>query len=250
MRLLKQNFSHLSVVAAAFLLPACGGDSSVETAADPIVAATPASNPAPTPTPTPSPAPTPTPPAPTPTPTACISAPTPTTGYSLVFKGCSATNVAEYYDKTECVRDNATGLIWQGQTAAGTALRANNRYMTNFDSTTALQKVTGSTAVAPSNFDVFNEYNSIGFRNAVNAANLCGSGAWRLPTIDELKSILKLSELPSIDNIWFPNTLGKYYWTSSNNGINDELATNILFITGEAFDDRRTYLRLVRLVHP
>ena len=82
------------------------------------------------------PSPTPTPaPAPTPTPTACTAAAIGSTGYSLVFKGCSAANVAEYYDKTECVRDNASGLIWQGQTPAGTGLRANDQRKTNYDST-------------------------------------------------------------------------------------------------------------------
>ena len=37
------------------------------------------------------------------------------------------------YDKTECVRDYSTGLVWQGQTPKGTGLRANNHYKTNFD---------------------------------------------------------------------------------------------------------------------
>jgi hypothetical protein len=145
----------------------------------------------------------------------------------LVFKGCSAANVAEYYDKTECVRDNATGLIWQGQTPAGTGLRANDKTFTNYDSTTALQKWKGtytgplgtpgatSDFIAPTQAEVDAPTNSIGFKTAVNASNLCGSGAWRLPTKDELLGIVKTAELPTIDNAWFPNTLEGYYWTSS-----------------------------------
>lgn len=69
------------------------------------------------------------------------------TGYSLVFKACDMNNVATCYDKTECVRDNATGLIWQGQTPASTGLRANDQFKTNFDCTTALQKWSGTGAV-------------------------------------------------------------------------------------------------------
>ena len=57
--------------------------------------------------------------------------------------------------------------------------------------------------------------NSIGFKNAVNATNLCGSGAWRLPTKDELLGIVKTTEDPKIDNVWFPNAVAKFYWTSS-----------------------------------
>ena len=151
---------------------------------------------------------------------ACTAAATGSTGYSLVFKGCSAANVAEYYDKTECVRDNATGLIWQGQTPAGTGLRANDQNKTNFDSTTALQKFAivnnFDIFVAPTQAEVDASTNSIGFKNAVNAINLCGSGAWRLPTKDELLGIVKTTEANSIDNLWFPNTpLYSGYRTSS-----------------------------------
>ena len=84
----------------------------------------------------------------------CTAAPTGSTGYSQVFKGCDAANVATYYAKDECVKDNAT--------------------------------------------------------------NLCGSGAWRLPTKDELLGIVKTTEAPTIDNLWFTNTpLYSAYWTSS-----------------------------------
>ena len=174
----------------------------------------------PTPDPAPAPTPAPVPTPPTPTPTACTPEAIGSTGYSLVFKGCSATNVAEYYEKTECVRDNASGLIWQGQTAAGTGLRANDQYKTNYDSTTELQKYSGSGSVfiAPTQADIDAITNSIGFKNAVNASNLCGSSDWHIPNKDELLGLVKTSEYPKIDNLWFPNTtttLYKTYWTST-----------------------------------
>lgn len=156
----------------------------------------------------------------------CTAAPVGSTGYSLVFKGCSTANVAEYYDKTECVRDNATGLIWQGQTPAGTGLRANDQYKTNFTSTSELQKestiVNGAVVyVAPTQAEIDNVTNSVGFTNAVNATNLCGSSSWRMPSKDELLGIVKASENPRIDNAWFPNTVASgaapysFYNTSS-----------------------------------
>ena len=49
--------------------------------------------------------------APSLVPPTCTLATNASTGYSLVFKDCDASNAATYYDKTECVRDNATGLI-------------------------------------------------------------------------------------------------------------------------------------------
>ena len=210
----------------------------------------------PTPTPTPTPAPAPTP---TPTPTACTAAPTGSTGYSLVFKGCDAANIATYYAKDECVRDNATGLIWQGQTAAGTGLRANDQYKTNYDSTTELQKYsgTGSVYIAPTQAEVDASTNSIGFKTAVNATNLCGSGAWRLPTKDELLGIVKTSEAPTIDNAWFPNTpLYSAYWTSSPYAGYAYYAWGVNFYYGVAYVGYRDggyglnygYYLLVRLV--
>ena len=182
-------------------------------------------------------------PAPTPPPTPCTAAPIGSTGYSLVFKGCDANNVATYYDKTECVRDNATGLIWQGQTPAGTGLRANDQYKTNFDSTTELQKWNGDTPPtyrAPTQAEVDAITNSIGFKNAVNASNLCGSAAWRLPTVDELLGIVKTSEYPRIDNAWFPNTPHSgWYWSASPDAGNTKLAWGVNFYSGYANLDNR-----------
>jgi hypothetical protein len=143
-----------------------------------------------------------------------------------VFKGCNAANVAEYYDKTECVRDNATGLIWQGQTPAGTGLRGNDQEKTNYDSTQALQKRidyvagVGGIDVAPTQAEIDAITNTVGFKNAVNATNLCGSSAWRLPTEVELNGIVKgpinSHSAASIDSEWFPNTpVYSNYWTSS-----------------------------------
>lgn len=118
-----------------------------------------------------------------------------------------------FFDKTECVRDKTTGLIWQGQTPAGTGLRANNQYKTNFTSTTALQKngdfdfVNGVfTVVAPTQAEVETVANSVGFTNAINASNLCGSTAWRMPTKDELLTIFKPNTYPAFDAVWFANT--------------------------------------------
>ena len=162
-------------------------------------------------------------------PTACTAAAIGSTGYSLVFKGCSAANVAEYYDKTECVRDNASGLIWQGQTPAGTGLRANDQYKTNYDSTTALQKFT----VAPTQSDIDTATNSIGFKNAINVSNLCGSNSWRLPTQDELLGIVKTTEAPTIDNAWFPNVPSQSaYWTSTPDVEDDYHAMAVNFESG------------------
>jgi Protein of unknown function (DUF1566) len=156
------------------------------------------------------------------------SGPTQTTGYSLVVKTCVDDNAIAFYDKTECVRDNTTGLIWQGQTAARTGLRANDAFKSNFDSTITLQKSLGldvtTGAYNPpliygfaTQAEINASTNSIGFKKAINGSNLCGSSAWRLPTEVELLSILKPNLYPAYDQEWFPNlNLESSYWTSTS----------------------------------
>ena len=202
--------------------------------------------------------PTPTP-NPNPTPVACTAAPiNPAEPYSLVFKGCDANNVATYYDKTECVRQNSTGLIWQGQMPAGSGdLRANDQYKTNYDSTIELQKSNNGSPKAPTQAEIDASTNSIGFKNAVNLSNLCGSDAWRLPTKDELLGIVKTNAAaPMIDTDWFPNT-PQYglYWTSSPLAGVAHFAWYVNFYNGYAYGDGRDYYyygndsgNLVRLV--
>lgn len=189
--------------------------------------------------------------APAPATIACSAAPiNPAESYSLVFKGCSASNVAEYYDKTECVRQNSTNLIWQGQTPAGSGLRANDQFKSNFDSTTEAQKWNGSTYVIPTTVQVDAITNSIGFKKAVNDSNLCGSAAWRIPSKAELEGIVNASVgAPTIDLSWFPNTPnGTYYWTNTTNGsaIN---AYAVDFSVGLSALGDRDASALVRLVH-
>ncbi|HMS27100.1 MAG TPA: DUF1566 domain-containing protein [Burkholderiaceae bacterium] len=147
--------------------------------------------------------------------TTCTPAPTIASRYARVFKGCDSAGVAQYYDLTECVRDNTTGLIWQGQMPPGSGLRASDQIKTNFDSTTGNQDYNGGSPQPATSAQIADLSNSIGYRNAVNGTNLCGSNAWRLPTKEELQGLIKSTESPKIDNTWFPNTQNGRYWTTS-----------------------------------
>jgi Protein of unknown function (DUF1566)/Repeat of unknown function (DUF5648) len=137
------------------------------------------------------------------------------TRFRAVYKGCIA-GVHTFYEKTECVRDSTTGLVWQGQTAAGVGLRANNAPKTNFDSTLGKQNDNSGNPIPATTAQINASTNTIGFKNAINDSNLCGSNAWRLPTKDELVGLVKAAETPKIDNVWFPNVpTSGFYWTST-----------------------------------
>ena len=138
------------------------------------------------------------------------------------------------FDVTECVKDNITGLIWEGKTATGT--RAGSAWYTNYDNTAQAQFLSDSGYVNPTQMQIDAATNAVGYKNAVNTSALCGYTDWRLPTVDELQSLVDYSvartlgpiqsidptllpETPTIDTTWFPNTPPSEYLSSSGNSV-------------------------------
>jgi hypothetical protein len=150
------------------------------------------------------------------------------------------------YPITDCVKDNSTGLIWEGKPTSG--LRASANTYTNYDSTTAFQIWNSSTP--PTQAQINATTNSIGYVNAVNAAGLCGfTSGWRLPTLVEMQGLVIAGSAPTIDAVWFPNTQSNWYWTSSPDAGYPTYAWDVSFSVAGAFygsRDSYDYLRLVR----
>ena len=153
-----------------------------------------------------------------------------------------------------CVQDNVTGLIWEVKTADG-GLRDWAKTYTNYDSTTVLQKYNGTAFVAPTQAEIDATTNSVGFKNGVNTQGLCGYSDWRLPTADELQSIVDYSVRwpgPTIDASWFPNTM-RYsdFWSASpvlKSGFGFNGAWEVSFGDGGVGGDLRSATHFVRLV--
>ena len=119
------------------------------------------------------------------------------------------------YDKTECVQDNITGLVWEGKNPSGSSSRDVDATYTNYDSTANAQKPGN---VNPTQAEIDASSNSIGYKNSVNASSLCGYTDWRMPTRVELNTILDINQpdSPKIDITWFPYTQAYGYWTSTS----------------------------------
>ena len=156
------------------------------------------------------------------------------------------------YELTECVKDNGTGLIWEGKTDSG--VRAGSNTYTNYDRTDSLQKTFNPIYVNPTATDIAASTNSIGYATSANAGSgLCGFTDWRMPTKVELQGILNASQAtsPKIDSTWFPNTQAGKYWTSTPNTGNTYSAWYVNFSDGTINwasyrDPPDYYVRLVR----
>ena len=96
-----------------------------------------------------------------------------------------------------CVRDNLTGLIWEVKTDVGDSSNTANIHHKD-------------------NTYQWGDNNWQSLVDGSNAGNgLCGFSDWRVPTADELASILLIGSNPSIDTHYFANTVSYQYWTST-----------------------------------
>ena len=131
---------------------------------------------------------------------------------------------------TECVKDNISGLTWEGKPTDSRTRHATNKYTHRDD-------IRGR--------DVSN------YVAAVNAASLCGYTNWRLPTADELQTLVDYSvdSGPTIDGTWFPNTQQSFYWSATIYAQSSGFAWVVNFGSGGVgVDNQRdeVHVRLVR----
>lgn len=125
-----------------------------------------------------------------------------------------------------CVRDNVTGLIWETKTTSPTDLQYAEDLYTWYEPDPSKSIYPGHANLS-SNCNGYNTNDPSSFCNShayverVNASQLCGKGKWRLPTKEELISLINYgSEFhsPAIDSNYFPNLVSQAYsyWSSSS----------------------------------
>ena len=124
----------------------------------------------------------------------------------------------------DCVRDNVTGLWWEVKTA-----NAGLRDM-------GIEYTWPSASV---------------FASKVNRSGLCGFNDWRLPTRDELISIVDINTNsgPTVDMLFFSNTVSDGYWTDTSDPHQPGFARSVYFHSGgdgSSDINNSHYVRLVR----
>ena len=131
-----------------------------------------------------------------------------------------------------CSRDNATGLIWEVKTGSG--LRSQSHDYTWYSSKPATHGGSEGTPIGGT-CAVSGRCDTEKFVADVNKLGLCGAKDWRLPSIDELISIVDASRFrPAIDPGYFPHTPVTGFWSASNGAHGSNYAWYLIASSGYA----------------
>ncbi|MDZ3824099.1 MAG: DUF1566 domain-containing protein [Pseudoxanthomonas sp.] len=173
-----------------------------------------------------------------------------------------------------CVRDNATGLVWEVKTRRAPADLFDSAWTYSWYSSAVRPDGTangnnGGDAGGANRGTCLDRHDPVdnpsgnfcdtaGYVAAVNAAGLCGASDWRMPTRAELAGLLDLgSRAPAIDTHYFPNVPGDWgnpnvppniTWTGTPAAFSDS-AWSVYFEFGAALPGNgKNGARSVRLV--
>lgn len=170
-----------------------------------------------------------------------------------------------------CTRDNKTGLIWEVKTNDG-GLRDKDWAYSWYEPD---ESKNGGNAGSARSYEYKNwckgsECDTNDYTQTINDTKLCGLKNWRVPSKDELISLIYCSDKqyddatgecvntkitkPTIDSFYFPNSmptddeLDSVYWTMSLNPTNPEYAWDVSFSEGISYWATKRDSYFVRLV--
>ena len=163
-------------------------------------------------------------------------------GFSFTKLDSNGNPLAASATEWSCVQDNVTGLIWEVKTDDNSERDKDNTY--RWGGLTAIGRDSSNREG-----DYYDDWNNL--VNTANSGNgLCGFTDWRVPDIEELRSIVDYSRTnPSIDVDYFPNTHSTRYWSASPIADFSDVAWRLYFGYGDDgyyFRGDNLHVRLVR----
>ena len=147
-----------------------------------------------------------------------------------------------------CTHDNVTGRTWEVKTDDN-GLRDKDHGYSWYDTNPATNGFNPGKQDGGICFDDANrDCDTQGYTQDVNTTALCGFSDWRMPTREELRSIVDYEVgLPAIDTAFFPNT-GAFFWSASGFTGSSIFAWLLNFISGNDDLNDKDVARQIRLV--
>ena len=145
-----------------------------------------------------------------------------------------------------CVRDNYTGLVWEAKQNNASAVGHFAHTFSWFESNGGING--GNAGQVNGGNCQGSDCDTQAFVAAFNEARVCGVSDWRLPSRQELASIVPAGRSqPSLDPAFFPLGAG-WYWTATPVSANPASAWRVNFDDGSIRTEEKTNAGRIRLV--
>lgn len=157
----------------------------------------------------------------------------------------------------ECVLDNVTGLMWEVKTD-NSGLRDKDWTYSWYNSNSGTNGGSAGTPNGGSCYDSSNCDTEKYVAQVNGNGGLCGFTDWRLPTVEQMFTIMDLSygyPNPVVDTDWYPNTQDQssakwgWYWSDATDVYYSQWAWTARFGSGGVGSEGKSsgnYVRLVR----
>ncbi len=168
------------------------------------------------------------------------------TGSGYVKIAHSGNTLDEKADRWECVEDKSSKLTWEVKRNDGGIRDKDYSYSWLRNINGEINGVSnGGRCRGGVKCDTYS------YVRAMNEQKLCGYSDWRLPTREEMETLVDYNTAAqgaTINSTYFPEAVPSWYWTATENPRRDNFAWYVLFRNGIALNDLKERPKHVRLV--